>query len=706
MLTALILAFLILLAWRSYRSVNDVVLQTVDGQLAAQIEVKSHALLTWLDVQQRHARQSIESDRAAELLMALLKNQPPISSAEFDELDSNQELTAILSRTTELLTAAGYFVADRTGQFVLNSNSLGMGDRLPSEYSHYLVRLTQSGSVVVPPHQFSSVLASSAPDAVTDAKPSTQNSLPASHSQRMILCILVPACRSGQDELGVVGFVIEASETFSELLNSGHKYSRIDTYAIDSHARMLSENSSAKLMISQPSEHLGTGVSQNILVRDTGIDVMVNGGSRPPPAACPMTLAAAGIATAASLSDDTIHTQLTAYRNYRGIPVVGAWRWIPECQFGLIAEIPTRIAFKSAHNLAYGLWGLVGLLALSFGGSLFFARMAQAVFRRLGKAEKQLAKMGQYELLDMIGQGGMGEVYRARHSLLRRETAVKICKIGSVSGSANQRFQREVQAASQLNNPHTVRIFDYGQSEDGTFFYAMELLHGVNLTGLIKQFGTLADGRTIYILKQVCESLAEAHGLGLVHRDVKPSNVMIGRRGGIADFVKVLDFGLVRSFGTNRTVSLTLDGCIAGTPHYMSPEASQNPQDIDPRSDLYSLGCLAYHLLSGQPPFTGTNPLEICLKQVREPALRIDDQCQIPICTELSEIVMRCIAKSPDDRPQSALELIAALDRATPICPWTREDAELWWRNNAEIASTVMVAGPETQASFHTRTPS
>jgi len=692
----LLLAAVAYLAWVAQRSVKRSVADHLEGVLVGTLQAKTAALETWLDALQRTTYRSLASGRLSEALLQAVRWQDESQGAEYSENESYPNLELVLAPTIELLGASGYFVTDRTGRFVASSNPEWVGERLPPEYNKTLPVLMQNKAAVVATHpqKFSS-------------EPLLGRGGHASNGEHEIqLSIMAPIYHESHQDVGTVGFLISPSGAFSQLLNIGSTESCIEVYSVNSQAQLLSTTGFEEFLKETGFVQRISEDAVHILVRDPGTDLNQAGATNWTPAACPMTTSAAGVATASALDDASISTQLTAYRNYRGLWVVGAWSWRPEYQLGIIAEMPDSTAFAVVHRLELALWGLIGLLAVSLGGTLFFARAAQAILRRLGKAEKKLAKLGQYELLEKIGQGGMGEVYRAHHALLRRETAVKICKLDKSSTSANYRFQREVQAASQLNNPHTVRIFDYGQSEGGTFFYAMELLHGVNLTGLIRQFGTLADGRTIYILKQVCESLAEAHGLGLVHRDIKPSNVMIGRRGGVADFVKVLDFGLVRSFGANRTVSLTLDGCVAGTPHYMSPEASQNPQDVDPRSDLYSVGCLAFHLLCGQPPFKGSNPLEICLKQVREDPPAIREQCPSPICDQLSDIVMRCLAKTPTDRPQSALELMAELDLATPLHPWSRSDAELWWRNNAEIAQKVMVAGPDTQATMNTKTPS
>jgi hypothetical protein len=517
--------------------------------------------------------------------------------------------------------------------------------------------------------------------------------------------VIAPVEDAQQQVVGSVGFAADTINSFRRLFPARNDFQWSETYAASAQAIMLSPSIYEPQLRSLGLLDESLSAPLNVPITDPGQQPLLDRAELQSNQERPLTRAAAELALAASASDSNIRILAQPYRNYCGIDVVGGVRWLPEYRFGLITEISHEQAYAATRELQSGLWSLLALLAIAFFGFLFEAKLSRTALSRLKSTERKLEKMGQYELLEKIGQGGMGEVYRAHHSTLRRETAVKICRSGPDDTTATIRFQREVQAASQLNNPHTVRIFDYGRSPDGTFYYAMELLHGLNLSNLVRQFGPLPDGRTVMILRQICESLSEAHGLGLVHRDIKPSNVMISRRGGRADYVKVLDFGLVRSVASNATVTLTVDGCVAGTPQYMSPEASQSPDEVDPRSDLYSLGCLAYFLLTGQPPFLGNNPLEICLKQVREQPKVLSDVSRNPIAPSLSQTVMSCLAKLPSQRPQSALELLSELESVQPINAWTRVEAELWWRENAAAAQSLMASGPDTQVTLNPATP-
>jgi serine/threonine protein kinase len=236
-----------------------------------------------------------------------------------------------------------------------------------------------------------------------------------------------------------------------------------------------------------------------------------------------------------------------------------------------------------------------------------------------------------------------------------------------------------VQLTCQLNHPNTIAIYDYGRTPEGIFYYAMEYLDGINLDDLVTRFGPLPEARVIFLLRQVCGSLAEAHADGMVHRDIKPANIFLTRRGGVRDFVKVLDFGLVKSLEGSEEVGLTSANAITGTPLYLSPEAVNSPEQVDVRSDVYAIGAVGYFLLTGSPVFAGSTVMEICMKHVQAvpqpPSLRLGR----PINKSLEELVLRCLAKSPAERPSSAAELLRDLDKCDIIVHWTSDDAEQWW---------------------------
>lgn len=288
---------------------------------------------------------------------------------------------------------------------------------------------------------------------------------------------------------------------------------------------------------------------------------------------------------------------------------------------------------------------------------------------------RRAMQLGQYVLGDKIGQGGMGEVFRASHALLRREAAIKLLSGGSPQ--AIERFEREVQITARLTHPNTVSVFDYGRTPDGVFYYAMEYLEGVSLQDLVDKAGPQAPRRVVHALLQVCGALREAHGEGLVHRDIKPANLMLTTRGRVPDFVKVLDFGLVKETVAPDGAALTHENALLGTPYYMAPESILEPQRVDGRADLYALGATAFFLLTGEQVFEGKSVVEVCGKHLHEtPVAPSSRRPDIP--ESLDAIVLACLAKDPERRPKDAATL-AELLRQVEAGAWTEDDAVEWW---------------------------
>jgi len=318
--------------------------------------------------------------------------------------------------------------------------------------------------------------------------------------------------------------------------------------------------------------------------------------------------------------------------------------------------------------------GLTGMV-------LAFATLTAAVSafsRRIDTRPQQ--QLGPYVLEEKIGEGGMGTVYRARHALLKRPTAVKVLKPEIASPATIARFQRKVQLACRLEHPNTVEIFDYGRTAERTFYFAMELLRGIDLARLVSTYGPLPTPRAVHILRQVCWSLREAHRLELVHRDVKPQNVMLCIRAGEADVVKVLDFGLIEQAGLHTPAEGQPPPQFTGTPRYMPPERILHPEVADVRSDIYGIGAVAYWLLTGRELFEANNVLTNL-----QDALVVIPEAPSRFCTlpeQLEQLIFRCLAKVPEDRPQSVDELLTQFDEVPLDLIWTSDDAERWWREH------------------------
>ncbi|HEU4413010.1 MAG TPA: CHASE domain-containing protein [Polyangiaceae bacterium] len=324
--------------------------------------------------------------------------------------------------------------------------------------------------------------------------------------------------------------------------------------------------------------------------------------------------------------------------------------------------------------------GLGGLAASLSAAALLLERgRSGRLRRRVERAER----LGQYELEGKIGEGGMGSVYRARHALMRRPTALKLLT-GAEGAEAVARFEREVKLTCRLTHPNTIAIYDYGSTPEGIFYYAMELIEGFHLGQLVALEGPLPPARALRVLIQACGSLAEAHEAGLVHRDVKPQNIMLCVRGGVHDFVKVLDFGLVKEVGPGAGGrDLSVAGTVTGTPAYLAPETLLG-EPPSPAVDVYGLGCVGYFLLTGVPPFDGDSVAEICSRVLTGALPPPSARLGRPVPAELERILMDCLAKSPGGRPASARELAERLRRCQASAgAWAPGDAEAWWRRYA-----------------------
>ena len=323
--------------------------------------------------------------------------------------------------------------------------------------------------------------------------------------------------------------------------------------------------------------------------------------------------------------------------------------------------------------------------ALAAGVALVLSRL---IYRMTVEAERG-HEMGSYHLEELLGRGGMGEVWRANHRLLARPAAIKLIRpesFGSDGRELVRRFEREARATAALHSPHTVDIYDFGTTEDGTFYYVMELLEGFDLDTLVSTFGSLPPERTVQILIQACHSLGEAHQGGLIHRDVKPANIYVCRYGLDWDFVKILDFGLVKNqqWSAEEKRPLTVTGVIAGTPGYMAPEMGLGNPDVDWRADIYALGCVGYWLLSGKPVFdSGPSPMQAVMDHIQKPPPPVSTRTKESIPEELDFILLQCLAKQPNERPQTMQDLAESLSRIHFENGWTEERSRRWWLENA-----------------------
>jgi serine/threonine-protein kinase len=371
-----------------------------------------------------------------------------------------------------------------------------------------------------------------------------------------------------------------------------------------------------------------------------------------------------------------------------------------------LAAMP--VGFADRHRWNLDVFALPGAFPTPRRGAIL-ATLAGVLFSVLGlvihtslrtiiRLRRQMDKVGPYKLVARLGHGAMGVVWEARHALLRRPTAIKLLAPGTGGERALARFEREVQLTATLTHPSTIAIYDYGRTGEGVFYYAMELLQGINLLQLVSLDGPLPPNRVVHLLRQACGALSEAHAAGLIHRDIKPANLMVCVYGGIPDFLKVLDFGLVKDLGAEplsgvqtgapnpSDAELSQDGSLLGTPLYMAPEGMTDPAKIDLRADIFALGAVGYFLLTGASPFPGRTAIEVFQRERQGPPRPLAQAARHPVPPALEAAILACLSMQKEDRPPSADALDEILEGCAIRPLWTRADARAWWRDRGPVA--------------------
>jgi serine/threonine-protein kinase len=364
---------------------------------------------------------------------------------------------------------------------------------------------------------------------------------------------------------------------------------------------------------------------------------------------------------------------------------------------GNAMALPRRAGFDLEFPVPFAdrRWALTAAAGL-LAAFLVFATVTS--LRTITRLRRQVEKVGPYRLVARLGNGAMGVVWEARHALLRRPTAIKLLAPGTEGAHSLARFEREVQLTAGLTHPSTIAIYDYGRTADRVFYYAMELLNGINLLQLVELDGPVPPARVVHFLRQACGALAEAHAAGLIHRDIKPANMMICVYGGIPDFLKILDFGLVKDVGVveparqsdapqdSDDAGLSRDGSLLGTPLYMAPEGMSDPSHVDARADLFALGAVGYFLLTGKSPFPGRTAIEVFRMERQGPPTPLSTASRHPVPAALAETLGRCLSFLREDRPASAEALDAMLEASAVSPAWTVEQGRAWWKQHGAAA--------------------
>ena len=659
--------------WWVHHAVEDAMRAQRAADLDVMVDASVTALRVWMGEQRINVELIGEDEKLRDLtaqLLPLADGKPDVQQ-RLVQAKSQALLRARLKPKLRLMSGyVGYFVVAPDGTILAADENAPVGSALTG-YRKEIFAAPLTGKLLVSKPFRSPLL-------LPDEKGELRANLPSMYT-------IGPLCDENGKPIAALGLRIRPEEQFTRILQVVRFGQSGETYAFDKNGLLLSQSrfddelKRLGLLVDQPD-------SRSILtveIKDPQVNMAE--GRRPTinRAAQPLTRLAADAAQGKDGRD------ADGYRDYRGVPSVGAWRWLPEYDFAIATEVDTAEAFRPVYILRRAFWTLIALLVLSalgiFAAMLFIARQQRA----LQSATLAARQLGQYTLEQKIGAGGMGTVYKARHAMLRRPTAVKLLETASMSEVALTRFEREVQLTSALTHPNTVAVFDYGRTPEGIFYYAMEYLEGMNLEDLVKRLGPLPEARVLYILRQVCGSLAEAHAAGLVHRDVKPANIFLTCRGGLHDFVKVLDFGLAKAVDDQKNANVTSPNALMGTPLYLSPEAVQQSTAVDARSDVYALGAVAHFMLTGSSVFTGATVMEICMKHVREQPEPPSARLGKPVSPTLEALILRCLAKAPADRPKSAGDLLLELETCEVQGKWTAVDAAICWLQPEKAAPAM-----------------
>ena len=621
----------VLISWFTYSATVDAVHAQVQRRLEADLASTARALAGWVQMKTLEAEVLAHRSDVRVGVLALIAGRQ----------GARENLRAMLQEDVFGLGFDGFAVLDRSGTVLLGVDGAADGRAMGADARVYLGRALEAPSLTTPPV----------------ADPFGVGGQP-----RLLTLVAIDG-RAGP--AAVLALSMAPERQFAAIIDNGRDPVRSVAYAFDREGRLLNDRAA--------------------LIAGRGLETVL----RQPSGEGPARL----LPLVASAITDGSAIDLEGQRDHAGTWRVAASRWLDVPGIGLYVGIERDSALRPVVISRYSVLGMSALLLLGTLAAVVYLISNRALGRRLARAQAAIAELGQYQLTKKLGEGGMGAVYLATHRLMRRDVAVKLIT-GKADQEAIARFEREVQLCCTLTHPNTIQIYDYGRTDDGTFYYAMELLRGIDLEDVVGTYGPLPAARVIHLLIQACGSLAEAHARNLIHRDIKPANIFLCERGGEVDVVKVLDFGLVKSTEA-QSVRLSRDDLISGTPQYMAPEIARQATDIDGRSDLYSLACVGYFLLTGKCVFEHENVMRMVMDHMNTPPALPSTRTVLTIPDDLEAVIMRCLAKDPVERYVDARALAAALLACRDAGGWSQEDARSWWRER-ELPKSLGNAAPTT----------
>jgi serine/threonine-protein kinase len=636
-LAASVLTLTAIGSW-TYHAVERSLRESRAAALRSVLEAQAKTLEIWIENQKLGIRRLARDPqvRARVRALAELATQPGATPERYCSAPERRPLVEQLDDALAGSGAVAFNVVDRAGRIIASKFRDYCGLQVgAAAFEQGLAPVFRGETRFMRPHG----------DAERLAAPPAQPPL-----ARAVVWIETPVQNDAGRTIAALGVGQYAHEQFAAILAAARSGATDEVFAFDGRGVMLSqgrfaaEGSALSQVLRPPGAGEGELTRLAAAARDGAADVAAGG------------------------------MLLEPYAAYHGGAVVGAWRWLPAYGMGVAVEIGAEEAYAPLEVLgtAFGVvFGALVLAVLAALGAWFSAAKL--------RSEVEQRRVGAYLLGERIGEGGVGNVYAAKHDLLKRPTAVKLLKPTRATDEMVARFEREAQLASQLSHPNMVEIYDYGHSADGSLYYAMEYLEGETIGKLVLQGGPMPVARVLHLMRQVCAGLAEAHGKGMVHRDVSPTNIMVCRYGGEYDFVKILDFGLVKNVagGDEQTITRTLR--ILGTPLYMAPERLRDPADVDARADIYALGAVAHFVLTGRRIFETDDDLALTSKVLNEVPPRLSQVAAQPIPEALELLVAACLEKNRDNRPQHIGEVGDVLEALAVRQRWTRRQAEAAW---------------------------
>ncbi len=661
----LIISFvlLVILGLWSHNQVKDSLEEIRIEEMRTIVDADVRAIESWIDDYKSSVSSWSSTPEMQDEITEILSYGNCLRCIEELQFSPWQDtLTGILRNYLVNSRSAGYDIFDPDGYQVASTTRGVIGHRLNMVKFRDLVDYESNESVFHPPFSESEFQYDS--ERIT------------SQYERPIVWAGNPIYNDSIGLVGYFGIGRYADEGFSDVVSYISPGETGETYAFNAEGLMLTNSRFMDQLMEigfvEPSENPSSVLA--VSLHDPGVNLIE--GEEPKEQISTRAFIRPVALAINSQQDASIPSAgiiIEPFLDYRGVEVIGAYYWFPEYGFGIVTQRDYKEAFAPLKYIDYTFLVLIILLAAVIAYSLYSSIKFLGLKRRVGEA----VQLGQYTVERKIGEGGIGQVYLANHALLKRPTAIKVLKEEYVSDEVIERFEREVQLASRLTHPNTIEIYDYGRTDEGVFYYAMELLNGFTLAQVVQMQGEVPIGRVIHIMKQATASLAEAHSIGLIHRDIKPQNIMLVQRGGVHDVVKVLDFGLVKDL-TEDEANQTRTTQLTGTPLYMAPERIKSPTKSDLRSDLYALGAVAYYLLAGESLFKFSTEIDIIYQVVNtdpEPLHKVNKK----IPKDISTFIQSILAKDPKERPQTAKEMLQKWNELSAKHPWTEEDAEKWW---------------------------